>query len=88
MREFYYTIKDKNGLHARPAGMLASVSKGYESSVIIYNGEKQADGKRILSIMSLGAKCGTRLRFVIDGVDEREAESSIKEYCETKLDGE
>ena len=88
MREFKHTIKDKNGLHARPAGMLASVAKAFESDIRVEAQGKEADGKRLLSLMSLGAKHGTELHFKIEGKDEDVAEKALIEHCKAKLDGE
>lgn len=88
MREFNHTIKDKNGLHARPAGRLAMAARSFESDVRIYACGKEADGKKLLSLMSLGAKCGTELRFAINGSDETEAEGVLKAQCKEILGGE
>ena len=88
MKEFRHTIKDKNGLHARPAGMLASISKTFESDIRVEAQGKEADGKRLLSLMSLGAKCGTELHFKIEGSDEEMAQKALIEHCRAKLDGE
>ena len=88
MREFTHRVGDKNGLHARPAGLLAMVAKSFESDIRVYAQGKEADGKRLLSLMSLGAKEGTELRFVITGSDEELAEASLKNHCKEKLDGE
>ena len=88
MKEYSFTVKDKNGLHARPAGLLAMVAKSCESDIRVYAQGKEADGKRLLSLMSLGAKEGTELRFVITGSDEGLAEASLKNHCKEKLDGE
>lgn len=85
MMEFKYTVKDKNGLHARPAGMMCSLLKTFNSDVTVKTREKEADGKRLLSLMSLGAKCGTELHFIINGSDEDEAARALKSYCEEKL---
>ena len=85
MKEFEYIIKAKNGLHARPAGKLASVSRGFESEILVGLGNKMADGKRILSVMSLGAKCGEVLNFKISGVDEEKAMIELKSCCESEL---
>ena len=82
MREFRYVDEDNNGLHARPAGMLASVCKGFDSEIKVLADGKEADGKRLLSLMSLGAKCGTELHFKINGTDEEEAERALKEHFE------
>ena len=35
MKTFTYIIKDEIGIHARPAGMLAKVAKGFKSEIII-----------------------------------------------------
>ena len=34
MKQFEYTIKDPLGIHARPAGMLAKVAKGFGDTVV------------------------------------------------------
>ena len=88
MKEFKHTIKDKNGLHARPAGMLASVAKTFESDIKVETQGKEADGKRLLSLMSLGAKFGAELHFKIEGKDEDVAVKVLIEHCKTSLDGE
>lgn len=88
MKEFKHIIKDKNGLHARPAGMLASVARTFESEIRVEAQGKEADGKRLLSLMSLGAKCGTELHFKIEGNDEDVAVKALIEHCDTKLNGE
>lgn len=85
MRSFKFTINDKNGLHARPAGMISSTSKGFLSKITIKNGAKEADGKRLLSVMALGAKCGSTLEFIIDGDDEENAENALKAILEERL---
>lgn len=85
MKEFNITVKDKNGLHARPAGLLATLSRSFESDISVEAGDKKADGKRLLSLMSLGAKHGTVLHFKITGIDEDVAEKAIKDHCEKEL---
>ena len=85
MQEFTFTIKNKNGLHARPAGDIASISKGYDSNITIRCGERVANGKRLLSVMSLGAKCGDSLHFEIEGKDEEASKNAIYSVCEEKL---
>ena len=77
MKEFTYIVKSKNGIHARPAGKIASLAKGFESNIKIYNNEKEADAKRLLSIMGLGAVYGTELIFKIEGNDEEMAQNEL-----------
>ena len=85
MQEFTFIIKNKNGLHARPAGEIASVAKSHESNVTIRCGERVANGKRLLSVMSLGAKCEESLRFEIEGKEEELTKDALYSVCEEKL---
>ena len=85
MKEFDFEIKDKNGLHARPAGMLATVARGFESEIRVISMGKEADGKRLLSLMSLGAKCGSQLHFKISGSDEEAACQALLKHLEGGL---
>ncbi|MBQ8546244.1 MAG: HPr family phosphocarrier protein [Clostridia bacterium] len=85
MKEFKFVIKDKNGLHARPAGTITSVAKTFSSKINVICGEKQADAKRLLSLMSLGAVVGKELHFEISGEDEDKASEALEKVCKEKL---
>ena len=85
MVSFNYIIKEKSGLHARPAGMLSMKCKSLDSSIKVKCENKEADGKRLLSLMSLGAKCGQTLEFTIEGKDEIKAETEIKAFLEENI---
>lgn len=82
MQTFTHTIRDPHGIHARPAGLLASAAKPFSASVSITCGGKTADGKRLLSLMSLGARSGDTLTFCIEGADETEAAEVLRRRCE------
>ena len=51
MKEFNYTITDPEGIHARPAGELVKVAKGFASSIKLAKDGKEGDCKRIFGIM-------------------------------------
>jgi phosphocarrier protein len=77
MKQFTFVIKDKNGMHARPAGMISSCAKKYSSNIRIKKDDKVADAKRLLSLMALGATCNSILDVIVDGVDEIEAYNEL-----------
>ncbi|MBQ2766763.1 MAG: HPr family phosphocarrier protein [Clostridia bacterium] len=81
MREFTYTITDAHGIHARPAGLLAETAKRFSSAISVLCGDRTADGKRLLALMSLGARCGDALSFRIEGADEDEAADALLRTC-------
>lgn len=84
MKQFTYQIEDPNGMHARPAGALATFAKRFVSDVRVSAGEKEVDAKRLLSLMSLGATHGTILAFSVSGEDEDLAARELESFCRTK----
>lgn len=85
MKEIKHTIKDPQGIHARPAGVLVKKAGEFGSKITITNKGKQADAKRILAVMSLGAKSGEELDFLIEGDDEQVAFEAISEFLKENL---
>ncbi len=85
MKEFSYQITDKNGLHARPAGLLVKEAGKYSSAITLKTDTKSADAKKIFNIMSLGVKCGTKVLVSIEGNDEDTAYNNLKTFFEENL---
>ena len=81
MKEFTYTITDKDGMHARPAGRLAMRAKQFDSNIHVKANGKTADGKRVISLMMLGAVLGTTLTFCVSGEDEEKAALELERFC-------
>lgn len=80
MKEFTYVINDKNGIHARPAGVLVKKANGFKSKLTMSRGEKQGDLKRIFSVMALGAQEGDTVVVRAEGEDEEQA-VAVLEAC-------
>ncbi|MDY6141181.1 MAG: HPr family phosphocarrier protein [Bacilli bacterium] len=85
MKTFTYTIKDKEGIHARPAGIIVAEAKKYSSSISITNKGKKADLKRIFGVMGLCVKTNEEVLIEIDGSDEELAYTKLKELFEENL---
>ena len=81
MKEFTYTITDKDGMHARPAGRLSMCAKQFASDIRVTANGKTADGKRVISLMMLGAVLGTTLTFSVTGEDEEKAAIELERFC-------
>lgn len=79
MKSFEYTIKDKAGIHARPAGVVVKCAKEFKSNIKIENKSKSADCKGIFGVMSLAAKCGEVIRITAEGPDEAEATKRLED---------
>lgn len=63
----------KDGFHARPASMFVKMANGYQSNIQLSFGENTVNGKSIMSILTLGASCGSEVSLEADGIDEAEA---------------
>lgn len=85
MKSFTYTIKDKTGIHARPAGFLNKLAKGFESATVIEKDGKAVNASKLMMLMSLGVKCGDTVNVTVDGSDEEIAFEKIKAFFEENL---
>lgn len=85
MKEFKYVLTDEQGIHARPAGELVKICKGFESSIKIAKDGKSGDCKKIFSIMGLAAKKGHEITITFDGPDEDAAFDKVSEFLKATL---
>ena len=86
MKQFEYTIKDPLGIHARPAGMLAKVAKGFgETVVTVTKGEKTVKAIQLMKLMGLGIKTGETVTIGAEGPDEDAAIEAIRAFFEENL---
>lgn len=85
MLSLTHKIKAENGMHARPAGAFAVCAKKFTSDIKVRKGEKEADAKRLLSLMGLGAVYSDVIEVTISGEDEKNAYEEIKSFLEQSL---
>jgi len=79
------TIKNKLGLHARPASNFVKMAQSFKSSVEILKGEKRLNAKSMIGILAAGAKCGTEIELAIEGEDEQEAMKQLTQFIDAGL---
>ena len=70
-------ITNAAGLHARPAGLIASKARQFTSDVRIVKGERLANARSVLSIMGLEVSQGDEVRVVALGDDAEQAVAEI-----------
>ena len=80
-------ITAPTGLHARPAGELVALVKGFEgSSVKISTAARSVNAASMLSLLSLGLKSGTEVEVSVDGGREDEALAAVVSFLESLAD--
>ena len=70
------TLGSKSGLHARPAAVFVQHAKGFQSQIMLAKDDKTANGKSILSVLTIGAEQGDQVILIVNGDD---AESAMNE---------
>ena len=83
--EVVLKLKNSEGLHARPAGVLAKTASQFASTIqISFNGQAK-NAKSIMSLMSLGLKKDQEFTLVIEGADADAAKSAIEALVENEF---
>lgn len=78
-----FTIKNKMGLHMRPANVFVTAMTKYESEIFIQFGGKKINGKSIMNIMAGCLKCGSDIVVECDGPDEEAMMAEASELIES-----
>ena len=78
-------VANSQGLHARPADMLAREARKWQSRIELVADAQRADGKSILEVLTLAAEAGTRLVVEATGPDAREALEAIGSLFERRF---
>jgi phosphocarrier protein len=79
-REF--SVRSELGLHARPAGQFVSVASRFSSEISVARDDEWVDGRSVLSLLSLAAASGIRLRIRATGLDAAEAVEALGRLLE------
>jgi phosphocarrier protein len=72
------TIKNKQGLHARPAALFVQIANKYNCDITIHKGRHKVNGKSIMGIMMLEAGAGSKVIVAATGDDAEEAVSELE----------
>src|SRR5215510_11130460 len=85
MKQLEITIHNETGLHARPAKTLVNLVKQCKSDIRIWHGEKKANAKSLISVLTLGASRGSQIKIEVSGEDEENAMAEIESAIHSGL---
>lgn len=83
-----FTLRNDNGLHARPVAELVKIVKSFDATVSVENldrGTAPVSAKSTMKILTLGAVKGSKLRFTAEGSQALAAIEAIKAGFENGL---
>jgi phosphocarrier protein HPr len=78
MQKIQLKIINELGLHARASAKFVATASRFLSKVDLMFGKHNVNGKSIMGVMMLGAKCGSTIDCVIDGPDENELKAALE----------
>jgi phosphotransferase system HPr (HPr) family protein len=87
MIERTVVIRNRLGLHARPAADFVKTASRFLSDITLGKDGSWVNGKSIMGVMTLAAECGSEVTVRADGSDAEQAVEDLvaclmKEYVE------
>lgn len=82
------TVKNKVGLHARPATFFIQKANEFKASIWIEKEERRVNAKSLLGVLSLGIVGETPIRIIADGADEQDAVKALVDLVESGFSDE
>ena len=73
-----FVIKNKLGLHARPAALFVQTANRFDCDVEVRKGREKVNGKSIMGIMTLAAGTGSAIAVTTSGRDAAQAMEEIE----------
>ena len=86
MTEREIVIKNRAGIHARPAALIVQTANQFDSQIFLEKDGDRINSKSIMGIITLGAAYNTTLKILADGSDEAEAVEAIATLFENKFE--
>ncbi len=71
-------IKNRLGIHARPAAMIAQEAGKFKSEIFISKDGMEVNAKSIMGIMMIAAEQGSTINVMVNGPDEDKAFKALK----------
>lgn len=79
-------IKNKLGLHARPAALIVKFLQGCKSTVVFTYRKETINARSIMSILMLAAKKNAQIQITVEGDDAQNVMESLIDMFENRFD--
>jgi phosphocarrier protein HPr len=86
MIEQVVTIRNRAGMHTRPAAALVKLAAMFKADFFIEKDGLEINGKSIIGVMTLAAEQGSKLLLKFNGEDEEAARREIVSLFERGFD--
>lgn len=73
------TVKNKQGLHARPAALFVQIANKYDSTIKLIKDDQVVNGKSIMGILMLAAEKDSEIVLIAEGTDSEDAVKELEQ---------
>ncbi len=80
------TVKNRAGIHARPAGMIVTLANKFTSQIFIEKDNDKINAKSIMGLITLGVLCNTTIRVSATGTDEGAAVDALVKLIDNRFE--
>lgn len=88
MIEKILTVRNRAGIHARPAAIIAQTANKFQSEVMLSREDIEVNAKSIMGVITMAAGYNTQLTLRVTGADESEAAAALDALFESKFEEE
>lgn len=86
MTEKQVVVRNRAGIHARPAALIVQKATTFSSHVEFCTDHETINAKSIMGIITLGAGYNTTITIRVDGEDEQEALDALVALFESRFE--
>jgi phosphocarrier protein len=80
------TVKNRAGIHARPAGMIVTMANKFTSQIFLEKDNDRINAKSIMGLITLGVLCNTTVKVSATGVDEQAAVEALVKLIDNRFE--
>jgi len=80
-----FVIRNRLGLHARPAALFVQLANKFECDIMVRKGKQEINGKSIMGILMLAAGKGSRILIRANGQDAQNAIEELEQLLLSDL---
>ena len=88
MVEKILTVRNRAGIHALPASLIAQTANKFSSEILLENNDTTVNAKSIMGVITMAAGYNTNLVLKADGSDAADAVAAIAALFENKFEEE
>jgi phosphocarrier protein len=86
MIEVVVTVRNRQGMHTRPAASLVKTAARFKAEFFVIKDGMEINGKSIIGVMTLAAEQGSELLLRFEGPDEHDARNAVVDLFERGFD--